>query len=74
MAEIKTRKPRAKKVEEAAEPQGVNITVEQILAAIVYVKGPISITLEDLLGNYSGKQISITQDTDEVIFELVDEA
>ena len=58
--------------EEQAQPQGANISIEQILAAVLETKGAMDIPLSALLNNYSNKQISVTQDGDIVTFELVD--
>jgi hypothetical protein len=51
-----------------------NISLEQILAAIINKFGSIDIDIKDLLTNYSAKSISVTQDPDNkvVTFELVE--
>jgi len=52
----------------------VNISIEQILAAIVNHFGTIEITTEELLSNYSNKNLAVTQDpeTAKLRFELAD--
>jgi hypothetical protein len=51
----------------------VNISIEQILAAILFTVGTTNVSMENLLGNYSSKQISVTQNEDKsVTFALVD--
>lgn len=53
--------------------QGMNISVEQILAAIVSTVGEVNIPLEALITNYSNKSISVNQNEDKsVTFALVD--
>jgi hypothetical protein len=55
------------------EDNGVNISVEQILAAIVATVGEVNIPLEVLVANYSTKSISVNQNEDKsVTFSLVD--
>ena len=55
------------------ENQGVNISVEQILAAIVNQFGPITIPLDKLVMNYGDKSIAVNQNEDKsVVFTLVD--
>ena len=52
---------------------GVNISVEQILAAILKTTGDVTITLENLVANYSTKSIAVNQHEDKsVTFSLVD--
>jgi hypothetical protein len=52
---------------------GVNISVEQILAAIIKVTGDVNVPLETLVANYSSKTISVNQLEDKsVTFSLVD--
>jgi len=55
-----------------ADP-GIQISVEQILAAILSL-GPSTVPLENLVGNYGGKNIAVNQDPDTkaVTFELAD--
>jgi hypothetical protein len=60
-------------VESQPANDGVNISVEQILAAILNKVGPTNIALDDLVANYSTKTISVNQLEDRsVTFELVD--
>jgi len=51
-----------------------NISLEQILAAIINKFGSVDVSMKDLLTNYSDKSISVTQDpdSDQIKFELVD--
>lgn len=59
----------------AEQPQdgGQNISVEQILAAIIHTVGDVNIKLEDLVANYGDKTISVNQQEDKsVTFSLVD--
>jgi hypothetical protein len=51
-----------------------NISLEQILAAIIHKFGSVDISMKDLLTNYSEKSISVTQDpdSDQIRFELID--
>ena len=59
--------------EQTQQQQGVNITVEQILAAIVHTIGTTTVSLENLVQNYGGKQIAVNQNEDKsVTFSLVD--
>jgi hypothetical protein len=56
-----------------AENPGVNITVEQILAAIVNTVGSVTVPIENLITNYGNKQIAVNQNEDKsVTFSLVD--
>jgi hypothetical protein len=61
---------------EASEEQAannINIGLEQMLAAILASKGAISITIPELIANYTDKQIAINQKDDgTIVFELVD--
>jgi hypothetical protein len=52
----------------------VNISIEQIVAAILNKIGKIDLSLEELLTDYSSKNIAVDQDPDsqQVIFQLVD--
>lgn len=53
--------------------QGVNISVEQILAAVISTVGTTTVPLEKLVENYSSKTIAVTQNEDKsVVFALVD--
>jgi len=60
-----------------AQPQpsndGVNISVEQILAAILSKTGEVNIPLDTLVANYADKTIAVNQLEDKsVTFNLVD--
>ena len=60
-----------------AQPQpasdGINISVEQILAAIINTVGEVNVPLETLINNYSDKTIAVNQLEDKsVTFTLVD--
>jgi hypothetical protein len=60
-----------------AQPQpsnnGVNISVEQILAAILSKTGEFNVPLDTLIANYSDKTIAINQMEDKSVnFTLVD--
>lgn len=59
---------------EQPDLSNVNITLEQILAAILSSMGTIQITLDDMLKDYSDKRIAVNQDPDSnnLYFELVD--
>lgn len=52
----------------------VQISVEQICAAILKTAGSVEVSLEDLVANYSGKTIAVDQnaDTKAVTFMLAD--
>lgn len=55
------------------ENPGLNITVEQILAAIIKTVGDVTVDLDTLIANYGNKSIAINQNEDKsVIFSLVD--
>ena len=56
------------------ELSNVNISLEQICAAILSTTGPLSIKFNTLLTDYSAKNISVTPnpDSDDILFELVD--
>jgi hypothetical protein len=51
-----------------------NISLEQLLAAIINDAGTITIGLEDLLKDFSGKTIAVTQneETRAITFEIAD--
>jgi hypothetical protein len=51
-----------------------NISLEQILAAIINKFGSIDIDIKDLLTDYSDKSISVTQDPDNklIVFGLIE--
>lgn len=52
----------------------IQISVEQICAAILKTVGSVEVSLEDLVSNYGGKTIAIDQnpDTKAVTFALAD--
>lgn len=56
-----------------AQDQGVNISVEQILAAIVATIGDITVPLDKLVANYGDKSIAVNQNEDKsVVFSLAE--
>jgi hypothetical protein len=59
---------------EAPEENNVQISIEQICAAIVSLVGPVEVPLEALLTDYSKKSIAINQDEESkaLTFSLVD--
>ena len=62
-------------VQNTQEEPNVQITVEQICAAIIAHVGSIRLPLETLVANYSDKSIAVNQDetTKAVTFSLVDQ-
>jgi hypothetical protein len=54
--------------------KNVQITLEQITAAIVATIGTVEVPVSEVLKDYSGKSISITHDDEKnvLLFELVD--
>jgi hypothetical protein len=52
----------------------VNLGLEQICAAIINKFGKVNIAMEDLIKDFSSKNIAVNQDLDtqELVFELVD--
>jgi hypothetical protein len=55
------------------ENNNMNISVEQILAAVIKTTGDVTVSLEDLIANYSQKTISVNQLEDKsVLFSLID--
>ena len=70
----KPRAPRKKKevVEETSSPENVRVSVEQILAGIIDHFGKVEVPLEMMVKDFSNKQISVSQDGNTVIFEVVD--
>ena len=56
------------------ESSNVNISVEQICAAILATVGVVEVKIEDLTKNYSDKNIAVNQDseTKAITFTLVD--
>jgi hypothetical protein len=59
---------------EAPQNQNINISIEQICAAILNTLGSVEVSLENLLKQYGGKSIAINQDeeTKAVTFSLTD--
>jgi hypothetical protein len=60
--------------ETTQQDSNIQISVEQICAAILKTIGSIQVPLEDLVANYGGKTIAIEQDQDTkaVTFALAD--
>lgn len=60
--------------ETTQQDSNIQISVEQICAAILKTAGSIQVSLEDLVANYGGKTIAIEQDetTKAVTFALAD--
>lgn len=59
--------------EQTQQDPGMNISVEQILAAIINKLGEITIPIEELVANYSTKVIAVNQNEDKsVVFSLAD--
>ena len=55
------------------ENNNMNISVEQILAAVIKTTGDVTVALEDLIANYGNKTISVNQLEDKsVVFSLID--
>lgn len=52
----------------------INISIEQILAAILNKIGKVEMPLKELLNDYSSKNIAVNQDpeTHDITFELTD--
>jgi hypothetical protein len=52
----------------------INISIEQIIAAILNKVGKMELTLQELLTDYSSKSIAVNQDPDTqmVTFEMAD--
>lgn len=59
---------------DAPTEQNVEITVEQICAAIINTLGNVQVPLENLISDYSGKSIAVQQDeeTKALTFSLTD--
>lgn len=56
-----------------AEENNVNISVEQILAAILKVSGKVNVPFADLVSDYSTFNIAVTQNEDKSVdFELTE--
>ena len=60
--------------ETTQENNNINISIEQICAAILNTIGSVEITLESLVTDYTKKSIAVNQDseTKSVTFTLVD--
>jgi hypothetical protein len=59
--------------EQQPDSNGVNISIEQILAATLKTVGEVNIKVEDLIANYGDKSIAVNQQEDKsVTFSLVD--
>ena len=60
--------------QDATTQNNIQISVEQICAAILKTVGSVEVSLEDLVSNYGGKTIAIDQnpDTKAVTFALAD--
>lgn len=54
-------------VEKNEQNQGINITVEQILAATVNTLGSVTIPIDKLVENYGDRSISVNQNEDKSI-------
>ena len=56
------------------DANNINISIEQICAAIINTAGSVEIPIENLLQNYGGKSIAVNQDPDTkaVTFSLAD--
>lgn len=64
---------RTQEVAAVPENNNMNISVEQILAAVIKTTGEVTVSLEDLIANYSQKTISVNQLEDKsVLFSLID--
>ena len=52
--------------------QNTQISVEQMFAAVLTKTGPVTLSLQELMDNYSTKSIAVTQDseTQDVTFTL----
>jgi RecA-family ATPase len=60
-------------VESEVAPNNVNIGIDQMLAAILASKGKTTLSLQELIADYTGKQITINQEEDGTIaFDLID--
>jgi len=58
----------------ATDASNINISIEQICAAIINTIGSVEVPIEKLLNNYGGKSIAVNQDpeTKAVTFTLAD--
>jgi hypothetical protein len=53
------------------QAQGINISLEQVLAAVLKTLGKTTVNFEDLTNDYSAMTIAVTQNEDRsVTFEL----
>ena len=63
-------------IEQTQEQSGdnVQISIEQICASIIKTLGSVEVAFEDLIGDYSGKNIAVNQneETKAIMFTLVD--
>ena len=61
--------------ENVEQSNGINITVEQILASVINTVGPVVVPLEKLIENYGNRSISVNQNEDKSVeFSLVENA
>ena len=59
--------------ENVEQSNGINITVEQILASVINTVGPVVVPLEKLIENYGNRSISVNQNEDKSVeFSLVE--
>ena len=58
----------------AVDTNNINISIEQICAAIINTVGSVEVPIANLLQNYGGKSIAVNQnpDTKAVTFSLAD--
>jgi hypothetical protein len=63
-------------VEEVGQENNIQISIEQICAAIVNTLGSVEVPLENLIKDYQSQSISVNQDekTKVLTFSLVDNA
>jgi hypothetical protein len=68
--------PAADTASPSTDTQNINISIEQICAAIVNTVGSVEVPIANLLNDYSGKSIAVNQnpDTKAVTFSLADNA
>ena len=61
---------------DAATSSNINISIEQICAAIINTVGSVEVPLQNLVTDYSTKSIAVNQDpeTKVVTFSLIDSA
>jgi hypothetical protein len=73
MTEETTQETTQEVTTETPANNGINISIEQILAAVIKTVGDTNVSLDDLVANYSQKTISVNQLEDKsVTFSLVD--